>query len=253
MPGNESLTPYVVRMLWQIGAASDDRKDRLFALSDEFKRSLAIEDVPVHFLGVWDTVSSVGWIGSPVALPHSRINPSVRHARHAVAIDEKRAFFRTNLLAAPEGQDLRQVWFPGVHCDVGGGYAEAESGMSKYALEWMAGEARGLGMLVDDERLEILLGRREAPPDRFGRRRIYAVPSPDARLHKSLSLPWRIAEFVPKRYFDRTTQRKTWRMNLFRRRTWEAAPVVADVAWDIPGYADRLPKDARKLSEAWPG
>lgn len=248
MPGNEALTPYTVRMLWRIDAARGNkaRVDGLFGLADQFKRSLADETCGIHFLGVWDTVSSVGWVGSPVALPYSKSNPSVRHARHAVAIDERRAFFRTNLLSAPEGQDLRQVWFPGVHCDVGGGYAEAESGMSKYPLEWMVNEARGLGLLVDQERLDILLGRR---PAQHGR---YAPPSPDAMLHDSMSLPLRIVEFAPKRWYNRATGRETWRINGFRRRTWEKAPVVHDVAWEIPGYAARLPADARRLSETWP-
>jgi hypothetical protein len=39
-------------------------------------------------------------------------------------------------------KDLKQVWFPGVRCDVGGGYLEAESGLSKVALEWMLDEAQ---------------------------------------------------------------------------------------------------------------
>jgi uncharacterized protein (DUF2235 family) len=65
-----------------------------------------------------------------------------------------RAFFRTNLWI-PKGplpysgpRDLKQVWFPGVHCDVGGGYPEPESGLSKIALRWMLKEAITAGLLV---------------------------------------------------------------------------------------------------------
>lgn len=65
----------------------------------------------------------------------------IQIGRHAVSIDERRAFFRTNLWFRREGGggplDLKQVWFPGVHCDVGGGYPEEESGLSKIAREWM--------------------------------------------------------------------------------------------------------------------
>jgi uncharacterized protein (DUF2235 family) len=72
-------------------------------------------------------VSSVGWIENPLSLPYSADNGDIAIGRHAVAIDERRAFFRTNLWRPrPDGgpKDLKQVWFPGVHCDVGGGYPE---------------------------------------------------------------------------------------------------------------------------------
>ena len=39
-------------------------------------------------------------------------------------------------------EDVKQVWFAGVHCDVGGGYPEKESGLAKLALEWMLEEAK---------------------------------------------------------------------------------------------------------------
>ncbi len=253
MPGNEALTPYTVRMLWRIDKTRPQAKrDALFGLADQFKRSLADEDCKIHFLGVWDTVSSVGWVGSPVALPFSKANPSVRHARHAVAIDERRAFFRTNLLSAPEGQDLRQVWFPGVHCDVGGGYAEARSGLSKIPLEWMVGEARGLGLLVDQERLDILLGARAAPPDHAGKIPDYAQPPGKPEPNNSMTWPWWIVEFAPKRWWNRNMGRESWRINFFRRRSWEKSPVVHDIAWADPDYARRLPDDARRLSHVWP-
>ena len=41
---------------------------------------------------------------------------------------------------------MKQVWFPGVHCDVGGGYAEAESGLSKLALESLERHHKTCGM-----------------------------------------------------------------------------------------------------------
>ena len=43
------------------------------------------------------------------------------HIRHAVAIDERRAFFRQNLFRPAPGQDVLELWFPGVHSDIGGG------------------------------------------------------------------------------------------------------------------------------------
>ena len=54
---------------------------------------------PVHFLGVWDTVSTVGWVWNPKSFRNTAFNPSVEFARHAIAIDERRVFFRQNRLA----------------------------------------------------------------------------------------------------------------------------------------------------------
>lgn len=246
MPGNEPLIPYAVRMLWKIDGirpSDTDHRSAYFALADDFKATLSgIPCVP-HFLGVWDTVSSVGWIGSPTAIPFTRNNPDIEIARHAVAIDERRSFFRTNLLATPLGRNVRQVWFPGVHCDVGGGYAEASSGLSKIALKWMAEEAQAAGLLLDEGRLQEILGDGND---------LFAKPDPNATLHNSMTPPWKLAEFVPKVRWDPKRKRKMWRANFFRQRGFEPSPIVHDAAWQRQGYASRLPRDARPLSQVWP-
>ncbi len=138
MPGNEALVPYAIRMLW--GMRGDDRvvRAKAYDQANQFKASLSIADCTPHFVRVWDTVSSVGWVGSPVSLPHTRTNDQIAIFRYAVVIDERRAFFRTNLFQPSSGQDAVQLWFPGDHCDVGGGHPEAESGLSKYPLDWVA-------------------------------------------------------------------------------------------------------------------
>ncbi|MGE0723662.1 MAG: DUF2235 domain-containing protein [Alphaproteobacteria bacterium] len=242
MPGNEALIPYAVRMLWAITDLERDDpavKD-YFDLAQEFRESLAGGDCKPHFLGVWDTVSSVGWVGSPVALPYTRNNPDIAIQRHAVALDERRAFFRTNLLATPAGRDVRQVWFPGVHCDVGGGYPEPESGLSKIALQWMAEEARAAGLLLDDDRLATVLG------DRGGG---HAPPSPKATMHESLTWKWWPAEYVPKKRWDAATGRARWQIYNFKRREPGRRPVVHDAAWEVSEtYARTLPADAIPLS-----
>jgi uncharacterized protein (DUF2235 family) len=255
--GNDGFAPYIVRMLWVIhglqrrqrpGAPGDPRIGAYFALARDFKASYAVAPCRPHFVGVWDTVSSVGWIGHPLSLPYTRDNPDIAIGRHAVSIDERRAFFRPNLWApapppATSGPaDLKQVWFPGVHCDVGGGYAEADSGLSKYALEWMIGEATAAGLLADPERVELVLGRRGEG---------YAVAHPGACLHESLRGFWKLAEYVPKRHWDAATRTEGWRINAFRRRSWPPRPVVHDAAWLRDGdYAACLPQDAVRLSQA---
>src|SRR5262249_27348576 len=87
------------------------------------------EKIPVHFIGVWDTVGSLGipdhlrWFApgfsaSRYAFHDVKLNPNVKHGRHAVAMDERRGPFSPTLWDDPEpGQDVRQVWFPGSHLD----------------------------------------------------------------------------------------------------------------------------------------
>ena len=236
MPGNEALIPYAVRMLWRARLGGRKTRDG-FALAKQFRESIAAAPCRPHFVGVWDTVSSVGWAGSPVSLPYTRSNIDIAHLRHAVSIDEHRAFFRTNLFAPKAGQDVIEVWFPGDHCDVGGGFPEAESGISKYALEWIAREGVKHQLLIDDIRLSELLG--ETPGS------LYTPKVPTAKLHLSMPWKWWIAEIAPKAHWNRTTVTVETRFNLFRRRSMGTAPKVHTVAWDVTGeYFKRLPSDA---------
>ena len=254
---NDRLVPYAVRMMWAInhlrgqakpGAPPDPRIDEYFALAAAFKETFSRPCRP-HFVGVWDTVSSVGWFSNPVSLPFTANNADIAIGRHAVAIDERRAFFRTNLWrrasdpqrAGPK--NLKQVWFPGVHCDVGGGYPEPESGLSKIALQWMIDEAGQAGLLVDANAVGLILGRRGQG---------YVPPNPDADLHNSLTTWWQAVEFVPKPHWDESRGKSEWQANRSRHRTWPARPVVHDAAWQRNNglYAKCLPIDAIRLSEA---
>ena len=112
--------------------------------------------VPLYFLGVWDTVGALG-IPNDLSILNLLDNPrryffhdtelsgTVQHARHAVALDEQRASFSPTLWSKIEHRPgVKQVWFPGVHCDVGGGYIE--KGLSDGALKWMIDEAGQLGL-----------------------------------------------------------------------------------------------------------
>jgi uncharacterized protein (DUF2235 family) len=224
--GNDALVPFAVRMMWAISKLTDEKaRDDYFRLAEDFKATISSRDCPTRFLGVWDTVNSVGWIGSPLTLPFTRDNPDIATIRHAKAIDERRGFFRVNWFT--DHPDLKEVWFPGTHCDVGGGFPEADSGISKYPLEWMAMEAKAAGLLLDPKRLSDVLG--DTDPR-------YAKASPTATLHLSMGLLWGLTEVVPRKHWNWKTAKWEWRANLFRRRTLPDAPAVHRVAWDIPGY-----------------
>ena len=255
--GNDPLVPYITRMMWKIrdlrkhsdDQGSKQKSDEYFKLARDFKDTFSRECRP-HFVGVWDTVSSVGWFTDPTALPFTANNPDIAIGRHAIAIDERRAFFRTNRWlpgAAPAEsgpKDLKQVWFPGVHCDVGGGYPESESGLSKIPLKWMIQEAKAAGLQVDDEKVALILGERGGG---------FVPPDPNGPMHNSMSAAWRIVEYVPKPHWDSKTETREWRRNLARQRTWPEKPCVDDGAWQRGGgYSDRLPADAVRLSKAFP-
>lgn len=111
----------------------------------------------IDFLGVWDTVGTLGipvgafrWIGKSWYDFHDvKLNAKVKHACHAMAVDERRGPFRPTRwktftpekgsLLAPD-QTVWQVWFSGVHSNVGGGYPDRV--LSDLAFLWMADQAR---------------------------------------------------------------------------------------------------------------
>ena len=129
--------------------------ERTFSDAAQVRRDWATpQPCDVHFMGLWDTVSSLGWAYDPRTFPSTAEMKNVMVVRHALAIDERRAKFRTNRVRPVDGQDGKEVWFPGVHADVGGGYPEAESGLARVCLRWMLREAVAHGLVVNQQRLQ---------------------------------------------------------------------------------------------------
>ncbi|KAH7215591.1 hypothetical protein DER44DRAFT_653489, partial [Fusarium oxysporum] len=104
------------------------------------------KNIKVFFLGLWDCVNSVAMVerNSPAPV---KITGTAHHVRHAVAVDERRVKFRPALLAQDiktvikaskkentEKEDIREVWFPGNHGDVGGGWPAIPTEMKGWAL-----------------------------------------------------------------------------------------------------------------------
>lgn len=109
---------------------------------------------PIRFIGVWDTV---GALGAPtpllgrltrkhVSFHNTQLGEHVQRAYHALAIDERRRPFQPDLWtgAPADGQVIQQVWFAGVHSNIGGGYRNC--GLSDIALAWLAGRAATHGL-----------------------------------------------------------------------------------------------------------
>ena len=166
--------------------------------------SQPFDSKPFVFLGVWDTVSSVSWAYDYLRYVFTASNPGVEVVRHAVSIDEHRAFFAQNLFKHRADQDMKEVWFSGVHADVGGGYCESQSGLAKIALQWMMVESRdvrGGGVLFHPARVRRILDADVKPNHR-------------APIHQSLTWKWWPAEFFPKQKFGSRLPMP----HLFRRR-----------------------------------
>jgi hypothetical protein len=135
-----------------------DREHRQ-ALLDTLKDS-DMDDAKMTLVGVWDTVGSLGipsvfGASDPIVYGFldTSLHPDVLNACHALAIDEKRAQFPATLWTGPTapGQTLEQVWFTGVHSDVGGGEPDdpGKTALSDITLAYMMSKASKLGVQFD--------------------------------------------------------------------------------------------------------
>jgi uncharacterized protein (DUF2235 family) len=107
-------------------------------------------EVGIEFLGVFDTVEAFGvpieelrtaidWAIWPISFRNRMLSNSVRRARHALSLDDERTTFRPIRFDHHRGDPrIEEVWFAGVHSDVGGGYPNGT--ISFVPLVWMAGE-----------------------------------------------------------------------------------------------------------------
>lgn len=119
--------------------------------------------VRIAFLGVWDTVASLGlplwgwwfrkWRVARTSYFDTTASSICDRVRHAISMDERRSQFFVTLFdrdparTASNQQDVQQIWFRGSHAGVGGGYAD--TGLSDIPLHWMLEEARAAGLLLD--------------------------------------------------------------------------------------------------------
>jgi hypothetical protein len=184
---------------------------RGFAFHEGAPQGDAARNIPIHFIGVWDTVGALG-IPDDLALLNlldknadhrfhdTSLCPSVAHARHAVAMDERRQSFAPTLWEGYDRtRDVKQIWFPGVHSNVGGGYGLA--GLSDGALLWMIEEAAGCGLAFRTE------AKGQIRPD------------PLAMLHDSLSGVFKFLKCMPRAVpeFDKENRAKLFHDSAIQR------------------------------------
>ena len=116
-------------------------------------------EVAITFIGVWDTVGALGIptrgpLGRFTARRHKfhdvELSGIVKHACHVLAIYERRGPFRASLWQAKPklGQTVEQVWFSGVHSDVGA--ASGDPSLSDAPYQWIKARASSAGLALND-------------------------------------------------------------------------------------------------------
>lgn len=258
--GNEGHLPYLLKMYSDssrkayngpkppMGQISETDESRAFR--ETFSRV-----VPIHFVGLWDTVSSVGWIYDPVKLIFDGRNPAMREGRHAISVDERRCFFQQNPWGEPlppaetpvlqqhytdaedQQQNIVQAWFAGVHSDVGGSFAQNECSPAMQSLRWILEEAIQAGLRVDKRKRAVIFGECNDPeyPGTVAKNK----PAPPTQcLHLRFDWRWFPLEIFPHKYFDGDGN-KHWRLT-----PWPHRREIPDGALLHPTLLERLRQDA---------
>lgn len=124
--------------------------------SKQFRSNFSVQDKTlIHFVGVWDTVGAMGLPFSFFGLIEKKhlfydrkLGSNIVSARHAISLDEQRDDFYPTIWQPREEVDLKQVWFSGVHSDVGGSYKPDEDGtcLADIPMIWMKKEAEKVGL-----------------------------------------------------------------------------------------------------------
>jgi uncharacterized protein (DUF2235 family) len=158
--------PHLIEAAYRIYEEGTDPADTLLGdFLREFAHAAMVRSMddenalPIHLIGVWDTVGALGlpWRLRKFSAKHTEyhqfeVPPTVLAARHVLALHELRKPFELLFwFNRKNHRDLQQVWFPGAHADVGGGYGSDESGLSDNALRWMGKEATTYGLRLDPQ------------------------------------------------------------------------------------------------------
>lgn len=176
--GADNLVPYAIKLYTRSGKPGHtEEQEKLFwAERDRFNRSFGNPDFNpfarrITYLGMWDAVKTVGWLNwrarfEEACWPFTRKITGVRAARHALAIDEKRrpyAEYRLDKdLVRKRAGELQEMWFAGIHSDVGGYFEDHR--LSDLALAWVIDGAIDAGLQVDPKAYEAHLGVEPGTP-----------------------------------------------------------------------------------------
>jgi uncharacterized protein (DUF2235 family) len=168
------LKPENLHLLEKAYELYRDRNDYTTPESDmmvSFRKNYCFENITrIKFIGVWDTVGSLGipfpWFNSfnqeRYKFHDVTLSSTIDYAYHALAVDEHRKLFEPSIWQLSNNTlhgtttELEQRWFAGVHCNVGGGYADM--GLSNDTLEWIVKKANAAGLKFDEVKLSSYKG-----------------------------------------------------------------------------------------------
>lgn len=142
--------------------------------AEEFKKRYTHGVIDIEFIGVWDTVESLGFpkesswlvIGFSMLLDkimerffpkrhyNYQLDKNVKQVYHALAVDENRFSFQPLLwdeTAEQRPEFIKQVWFSGNHGNIGGGLTRTE--LSSISLNWIMKKAKQLGIRFYDSKI----------------------------------------------------------------------------------------------------
>ncbi len=201
-----------------------------------FRKNHCHSSRKVHFVGVWDTVGALGIPFSLMGLLESddefydtKMGANVSIARHALAIDEQREDFEPTIWSPRPGVDLKQVWFAGVHADVGGSYPpDKKTGVSASdtPLEWLLDEAAKSKLKIEPHIRKSMTDGTKGKLNK-SRKHVYRFKSP---LHRSLIIdgkPTKIHPSVKSRYLTNSSYRPPQLKKLVEQLGWDALDIGA--------------------------
>ena len=195
----------------QVGAAMALYRDRYDDTAPDAPRARIFRNTysyepKIKFMGVWDTVGALGvpgvhlWLARLLRIDwqfhDTQLSKIVENAYQALAIHERRCDFLPALWekrdsAETANQKLEQVWFAGVHSDVGGGYVEG--GLSDVSLTWMIEKATSHGLAFRND---------------FLNDRHWVKPDPAQAKHDSFDFPFSLLDTLRRRKGDRSYRAK---------------------------------------------
>lgn len=241
-PGSENLVPYAVGVYTRGKRYETQDWAELRGFGKTFSQTVHRSPVvPIEFVGLWDSVKAGGFFGLNLRWPYSSRLRTAKTVRHALSIHEKRRPYRPSLvfptLTFPykRRQDFQQVWFAGVHSDVGGTFdpdpvdpvtKRTPLALSTVALNWILDGAIGAGLIVAPYRYNKL------------QKEIGADPVPGAVHH--MGWPWILLTFRRRKIKPGSP------IHSSVRERWEADPKFArnvppDALWVDPDWARRRP------------
>ncbi|KAF9219900.1 hypothetical protein BS17DRAFT_788626 [Gyrodon lividus] len=157
LPGNDEQIPFAFETYCALEGGGNRE------LAATFKKTFSRKDVCAHFVGAWDTVSSVGFLRGKTFPSTTTSKEHMCFFRHALALDERRVKFLPEYIYGGQADQLadgrvKEVWFYGSHSDVGGGNTpNADLRSGNISLLWMRKEAEMAGLELEQPEITWLM------------------------------------------------------------------------------------------------